>query len=471
MSYHYLTHHIVPGPQNLSYFVPLLLLPIALLIPRTVLSRWQSIAVFLPIMLLSTIHAWSRMRSVDVISVDVLLQALMLLALKDPWHEFKLVEHGDLAVATTPSGSDKTDIDKGTTTDEQTPLAKSDDAHTRPREQRYPNILSERLPWVLKLLVSLRLNNWKIGRRGHDESQPPARCFKTRRAFVTQSLISCLRGFLLLDLTRAYISCDPYFTDLELSISSPLPFSWLNWLPSQILRSMIIGAQAWALVSQMFYLPCLLPVGLNALGILPDEWSPHTWVPYFGPAKHIFLSGVRGFWGQYWHQTMRFLTSEPGYAIANGLKMKSGGLSRYAIITIVAFGLSGTIHSGLVPPELLHATVSVDSIRLCVAGFFWVQPLAMMVEVMITRTLRWSSASQFRRRGSQPIFIGIINAIWLVAWFSTCLPLLGEAGRQLGYWTVWPLPVSLWKGIRGEGWVVWPCLFELLHNSTTLPVQ
>ena len=41
--YHHLTQHIVPGPQSLSYFVTLLILPLALLIPRSVLSRWYAV--------------------------------------------------------------------------------------------------------------------------------------------------------------------------------------------------------------------------------------------------------------------------------------------------------------------------------------------------------------------------------------------------------------------------------------------
>jgi len=91
LTYHDLTHHIIPGPQSYSYFIPHLLLPLALLTPRSLLSRWQSIALFMPIIAATTLHAWWMMGGVDVISVDTLLHALLLLVLKDPWADFRYV--------------------------------------------------------------------------------------------------------------------------------------------------------------------------------------------------------------------------------------------------------------------------------------------------------------------------------------------------------------------------------------------
>ena len=468
LTYHYLTHHVVPGPQSFSYFIPLLLLPTALLIPRTTLSQWQNMCIFIPIMTIATLHAWYVMDGTDVISSDVLFQALFFLVFQDPWttYEYVAPPHKGKKIESRQNGETSSIADNAELLigeDEQTPLqATSSEAPEHPpphpHGEAYPSTLRPRIDWVLNLLSSIRLNNWRIGNPSHDATQLPNTTSRSRTNFLLQSLLSFVRGYLVLDLTRAYISYDPYFIDPSLPITSPLPFKSLNILPSQLVRTMVIGAQAWALISQMFYVPAAIPVMLHATGLVPDAWSPHTWVPFFGPAKVIFTSGVRGFWGGYWHQTMRWMTSGLGYAVSDALRLHRRSVWRYAIISLSAFGLSGITHIGLVPPEPLHASVSANTIRFYVAGFFWLQPLAMMAEVLVLKLLgRILSPESVRSRRGSTVRT-VTNAVWLVLWFSLCLPLLGEAGRQLGYWRVWPMPVSVWRGLRGEGWVTWPFL-------------
>ncbi|KAI7264565.1 hypothetical protein KC345_g8755 [Hortaea werneckii] len=428
------------------------------------------------------------MGGVDVISVDVLLWSLLLLVLQDPWKDFRWVvrtENGpgngadskrseDYNSTPTPATTlpDVQQTKNEISTSERTtllPPPNSDGvtkAENKPRshvqqtisEQRYPESFSHRLQWVGTLLVSIRLNNWRISSPSHDRNQPPTPAFQNRLSFVLYTTFCFMRGYLVLDLTRAYISYDAYFTDPHMSIQSPLPFGGVDGFPAQSVRAMATGAQAWALISQMFYLPCLLPVGLHALGLLSDEWSPHLWPSYFGSPEAIFLYGVRGFWGTYWHQTMRWSVVGPGYAIANGLGLKAGGLVRYSLITVVAFGLSGTVHMGLVPPEPLHATVSANAIRLYVAGFFWTQPGAMLVETLGAKTISRVAGLSLWQGGAGRLIRLSVNGVWVVMWFTFTMPLLSDAGRQMGYWRVWTVPFSIWQGLRGEGWVAWPVL-------------
>ncbi|KAI7189835.1 hypothetical protein KC363_g4733 [Hortaea werneckii] len=325
-------------------------------------------------------------------------------------------------------------------------------------EQPYPDSFYHRLQWVGTLLVSIRLNNWKISSPSHDRKQPPTPAFRDRLSFVLYTIFCFMRGYLVLDLTRAYISYDPYFTDPHISVRSPLPSGGVEGFPAQFVRAMVTGAQAWALISQMFYLPCLIPVGLHALGLLSDEWSPHLWPSYFGSPGTIFLYGVRGFWGTYWHQTMRWSVAGPGYAIADALRLKAGGLVRYSLITAVAFALSGTVHMGLVPPEPLHATVSANTIRLYVAGFFWAQPVAMLVETLGAKIMGSVTGPSLWQGGAGRLARLLVNGIWVLTWFTLTMPLLSEAGKQMGYWRVWTVPFSIWQGLKGEGWIAWPVL-------------
>ncbi|KAI7343957.1 hypothetical protein KC354_g15417 [Hortaea werneckii] len=483
--YDHLTHHIVPGPQSISYLVPLVLLPTALLIPRSTLSRWYSVLLFMPIITACIAHAWWAMGGVDVISVDVLLWSLLLLVLQDPWKTFRWVvrkddgqtsKRSENKVSASNSGttllgkqqskdnvskSERTALLQAANSDEAITQAKNNphfDVHKHISEQAYPESFYDRLQWVGTLLVSIRLNNWKISSPSHDRKQPPTPAFRDRLSFVLYTIFCFMRGYLVLDLTRAYISSDQYFTDPRLSITSPLPSGDVDGLPAQFVRAMVTGAQAWALISQMFYLPCLLPVGLHALGLLADEWSPHLWPSYFGSPEEIFLHGVRGFWGKYWHQTMRWSVAGPGYAVADGLQLKVGGLVRYSLITVVAFGLSGTVHMGLVPPQPLHATVSANVIRLYVAGFFWTQPMAMLVETLGAKIMSCVTGLSPWQKGAGRLVRLLVNGMWVLMWFTLTMPLLGEAGKQMGYWRVWTVPFSLWQGLRGGGWVAWPVL-------------
>ncbi|KAK3632950.1 hypothetical protein LTR56_011507 [Elasticomyces elasticus] len=406
----------------------------------------------------------------DVISVDRLLWALFLLVLKDPWSDFRYVTKATTRTTSkTPESSEMPTglpaVNTSGAINEQVALSQqsvysrsSNPTRSSTIEQEYPATIWERLPWVGTLLISIRLNNWMINSPSHDRTQPPVPAFRSRKAFIAYTLLCFTRGYLILDLTRAYISYDPYFTNLALPINTPLPFDALHFVPPQLVRTMIVGAQAWALIGQMFYLPCLLPVGLHALGYLPDEWAPHLWPAYYGPPGVIFKHGIRGFWGQYWHQTMRWSVSAPGYAIADALRLPSRSMVRYAIITTVAFELSGITHTGLVPPEPLYATVSVNHIRLCIAGFFWVQAVGILLETFAAHCLVALGGLQFWQSGAGMRVRQAVNGVWVVAWFALTLPLLAEFARQLGYWRVWPVPISVWNGLTTGQWATWSVL-------------
>lgn len=426
-----LTDHIVPGPQGVSYFIPIVLLPIALIIPRTILSRWQAATLFLPIMVGSTIHAWMQMKCVDVISVNVVLWSLYFLALKDVHGKFGRVRRG-------------TSLDRSSRSNGY--LQKPDDSqeYNSITVQYYPRKIIDRLPWVGTLLASIRMNNWLTGDPSHDRRQPPTPAFKTRRALARQALICFIRGYLVLDITTAYIVHDEYFTNAMIPITSPTtPFARLSPIASYVLRTVVIGLQGWAALSQFTYVLCLLPITLNALRWLPDDWSPHTWTPLYGSASIVLTHGVRGFWSQYWHQSMRIMTSAPGYAIADALRLKQGGLLRYGVITSVAFFLSGCVHMGLVPPEPLYAVEDANLIRLRVSGFFWLQPVAIVAEAMIGRTIVRLSTLEWRQARSTLVLRTIVNALFITVWSLICLPLLGEMARQIGYWHMLRMPFSV----------------------------
>ena len=84
--------------------------------------------------------------------------------------------------------------------------------------------------------------------------------------------------------------------------------------------------------------------------LLPAAASPHTWPPYFGSPRGFLERGLAGWWGTFWHQTMRWSVAGPGIALAEWLGLERKGFVRKAVVLTSAFGLSGCVHMGLVPP-------------------------------------------------------------------------------------------------------------------------
>ena len=443
-SYEYLTYHIVPGPNSISYFVPFILLPIALLIPPDILSRNQLAIFFLPLIYASQLHS-VYVSGIDVISVDVALWSLTLLALRDPRRKFRRIwvmgsEFDTKALVNPPNGNVLHYPNKIV-------------------EEPYPGSLSKRLPWVLTLLVSLRLTGWRIGDPSHDRTQPPPKL--SRSTFAKHAVSMSIWGYLLLDATSFYVRFDPYFSTSSMSVDAPFPspapntpkpLLLLRLLPPRLLRSYILAGQLYALVTSMFFIPMLPAVGLHALGFLPDEWSPHTWPVWFGDFSAVTSRGIRGLWGSWWHQTNRQATSTPGRALARALEVSTSSILGYAFLTVSAFFFSGIIHIGLIPPQPKADQLSASVMRLYVASFFWAQIPAFAIELMVSRMV-----ARYVPQVTNWSITKVMVLLWTGAWLCLTLPLLPVPLRELGYWKVYAVPVSLVQGLFGQGWLTWSC--------------
>lgn len=459
-AYLYFVRHIIPGPQSISWLVPHILLPIALLVPRSVLSRWQNIALFIPIMVGCTIHAWSVMGSVDVPSLNGLFWAAFLLVLNDPWTDFTLLKPD------VETNGKIDSVDRKRENGKQNGYVKVIQQHnTRPTCTAipYPPTLKARIPWTFKLISSLPLDNWLISYPPHDNLQPTSPQPKPLKQFILTTTLHAALAYLTLDLTSALTTTDPYFTNSKTPLFSPLPQNVQQQkiptsIPPYILHPTLISLQSYSLIASLLPSLAILPAILSYFSLFPAQFSPHSWPAYFGPPSTFLTRGLAGWWGGFWHQTMRWSVSGPGIAVADYLGLKRGGWARRALVLGSAFGGSGCVHMGLVPPEPVNLDReggwSVGMVRVLVGGFFWAQVLGILVEDLFWRVLgreRWEGRAWWWLRA-------VGNVVWLWAWFCCCMPLLGEAGRQLGWWRHWLVPVSLVKGMRGEGWVTWEYL-------------
>ncbi|KAI4227357.1 MAG: hypothetical protein L6R40_008211 [Gallowayella cf. fulva] len=246
--YEKLIKHIVPGPNSISYFVPFLLLPSALCIPPSFLSKSQTASIFLPLILACLIHAWSCMGGVDVISVNVLQWSFVLLVCYDPRKTFSRIRRKQIS---------EIDLRKNGYQPEGEVMY---EAHP------YPTNLSRRIPWVMTLLISLRLTNWKTGDPSHDRKQPVPPLSRT--AFCKHAIFLAIQSFIILDITSILVKEDPYFHIPHTSItaawlpppSSGFPLiliSTLSSIPPRIIRTTIIALQAYALITQGGSLPTI----------------------------------------------------------------------------------------------------------------------------------------------------------------------------------------------------------------------
>ncbi|KAI9714612.1 MAG: hypothetical protein M1828_001149 [Chrysothrix sp. TS-e1954] len=479
--YYTLVNYYVPGPQSISYFVPIILLPTALALPQSVLShRWQILLV-LPICFASTVHAWIAMGGVDVISVDALLWALFLLALKDPRREFKRIwrlrpseaaKLDDLVLVSEDQDGPRANGDaKFSVESEEATGSSSDDdrrlAKDAPRvyAQTHPTGALPRIKWTLNLLASTRLHRWLINDPHHDRhqlrlaSQPSP----TRTSFVLLLLLPlCTNVFLIAPLTIQLFRHDAYFlTSLPVSTpfhptpSTPTTTAFLQRaLPPRLLRTLTLGLYAHHALSMGFLLPAPLVVIGNYLTLStlpPSTWSPHTLPAYFGPFTSVLDTGLKGLWGRWWHQHMRVMASAPGDWVADRLGLAGSGRPRWALKVVSGFGFSGLTHMGLVPP-LIRGT---GPLRCGIAGFFWMQGLGVLVESAVG--VVWGAWVGGGRKGDRGWVMRGLRLGWVLVWLCVSIPLLRAPFRELGWWMLYPPPdgwVAPWfQGLLDGRWI------------------
>lgn len=420
---------VVPGPASLTYFVPLLLLPLGLLVPPSVLSHAQLCAIILPFSIVSTASAWYDLGGNDVISTDCLYLTFFLYLFKDPRRDFRRIirpqAFDELHLQAIPKG------------------AASMDSRSTILEA-YPDTLSRRLTWAMMLPQSRPLHDWIIGNPGHDRRALQAFQHPNRFEFALDGcsrLVPVL--FLLMPLSKQLANNDPYFSDSQWSLLSPIKSDFVGegktaglmraTLPLFILRPLVMAMYAYSLLITMFLPPMLLVVFLSAARVIPEKWSPHTWRPHFGPFSAITRYGVRGFWGQWWHQQMRHIVSEPGRWLSAKCGLVGNGWHktvRYMLICVSAFFLSGITHSGLVPPNPRFATVSANELRLELAEFFWVQPVGIALEVLVLEpVLRMLPIRNLR---------SCLRVVWTACFLCYSCTYLVLPFGQLGYWHILP---------------------------------
>ena len=468
--YDEVTRTVVTGPRSLTYLIPLIVLPVSLMVPPHILSHRQLAWTALPTILLSSAHASFAIGCPDVTLVGEVLWGVYLLAFKDPRRDFGLVHRNDVRqsawLGLKPQASVKAVRPRHETKSNGARLRITDNVDQSSGQSHginskiyyevvdgninvegYPKKLLPRWIWINVLMISIRLSGWLIGDERHDSIQPLPKKVMSRLDYFLNTLPIIITATISQYISTLVAFNDAYFMNpSSVSIFSPyaestsmmnakdLVFlkSLQSALPPPILRSLTIGLFCYSLVALQCTLLAPMVLLTNYMfNMPPDEWSPQNLIPAFGSfTKGILGRGVSGFWGTWWHQYTRIFLSAPGIFVAEKLGFKAASSATYAAQVFSAFFFSGIMHASMVPiqPRNLSTGTTPNMLRLHLAAFFWIQPIAILLEFYF-KTNHVHGHSAFGAA-----LIRILRLCWVTIWLTLTLPFLALPFADMNIW-------------------------------------
>jgi len=163
---------------------------------------------------------------------------------------------------------------------------------------------------------------------------------------------------------------------------------------------------------------------------------PESWPDFFGSAEYI--TTLKGFWGYYWHQSFRQHFSYPGTYISEQiLRLDKKSVMSQVIKVYVAFVCSGLLH--------LSGTWTLAQVGASTMTFFLLQPVGMAVEIVL------------KKMGAGKL-VGFAWTLGFLLWSSEFFFL---DFLKSGIGRAEPVPVSVWRVMRGEEFWRWGGLSDL----------
>ncbi|KAI4116386.1 MAG: hypothetical protein LQ338_007724 [Usnochroma carphineum] len=268
----------------------------------------------------------------------------------------------------------------------------------------------------------------------------PTQHYPTRRTLFTKNLVPFLLCSLALDILKYLTSLDPYFSTLPPSIPSPFPYPRTTRLLLSLLFTYC------SLLNIFLLAPLLLAcaLGPSAIGAHASTW---LYPPYFGPLSSIPEKGLAGLWGGWWHQLFRYAFESAGDFVAGKLlRLRKNSPSGSAARVFVAFCCSGVLHA-CASYTILGPTHPIRNSF----AFFAVQPFGIVGQRALSV---WLKENGYRE--AVPLWMRKVgNVVVVVAWCLWTGPWIADEFARGGIWMYEPLPVSLVRGVKGEGWWRW----------------
>lgn len=326
--------------------------------------------------------------------------------------------------------------------------------------QPLPRSFLHRLDYILDLITNLRGLRW-THQAPHNTFPPPPHIrsslpppspppslppshYPTRLTLFTKSLASFLLCSLTLDALKYLTSHDAYFLTAPRS-STPSPFPYPR--TTRVLISLVF---VYASLLNIFLLgPLLLSCALGPT-ILGPHASPWLYPPQFGPLSSIATNGLAGLWAGWWHQLFRHGFESAGEYTSTRILRRGRKKSptATAVRVAVAFACSGILHAcaSSTVPGAPHTRPWGRSF-----AFFAAQPVGIVAQR--------AGSAWLRRRGYREALPWWLrragNVAVVVAWCWVTGPWIADEFAAGGIWLYEPLPVSLIRGWKGEGWWRW----------------
>lgn len=322
-----------------------------------------------------------------------------------------------------------------------------------------PDSLLERLDWVLDLISNFRGVNWSWRLNGAtpNPSEVVAENLTLTATIVRSALIDFCVFYLVIDGLKVIMITDQYFLGYT-TYPQPhnLPFFKFEifWRTYHIIVSFAALYASIVIISSMGPLLCVGLLGPGLIGVRGERWM---YPPCYGPFSAVLDKGLRGWWGQWWHQLFRFTFSSPGPWMAKKLRITRRDQAK-ALEIVLAFMSSGFLH------VCGTYTLWADTRTLSPLWFFALQPIGMAGQHYLIRALQY--VYSFTRLPRSVRRAG--NLMYTLAWLWITFPLLADELARGGLWLLEPLPISL---LRGLGWSteekLWWCWHGMWFNWHT----
>ncbi|KAL8713753.1 MAG: hypothetical protein Q9220_002279 [cf. Caloplaca sp. 1 TL-2023] len=321
--------------------------------------------------------------------------------------------------------------------------------------QSLPSSFLHRFDFVLDLVTNFRGIRWTHQGSGTfppppyvrehltDPSPPPSlplRSYPDHWSLLISNLPKFVLCSLTLDILKYITSLDPYFRTAPTDTPSPFPFPRttrlcisLLFTYTSLLNILLLGP---------LVLACLL--GPRVLG---PHASPWLYPSFFGSWNQIAEKGLAGLWGGWWHQLFRYAFESAGEFIGgNLLHLPKKSIPGAAVRVTAAFLCSGMLHA--------CASYTVSGPTRPMRGsflFFALQPVGIIAQRGLSIYLK----KKGYREAIPPWMRRIGNVSFVLAWCWATGPLIADEFASGGVWLYEPLPISLIRGVNGEGWWRW----------------
>lgn len=306
-----------------------------------------------------------------------------------------------------------------------------------------PNEPWNRLCWIIDLLACLRALKW--------DWIPPKQNQLTRTImndldWITKwnatrhHLVNFICSYLALDVVKCTMIADPHFLG-NISCPPPPHLEHLSPIMLHTYRMLIPGIgvpiaigfyySAWALFQ-------MVVLGRHVLGVNAEGYM---FPPLYGSFKVTYSRGLRGFWGQTWHQIFRPHFSSVGDA-AFGLLCPSRTRSeRKALRSVVrisiAFALSGLFHA------CGSYTLLGDTRPINAFAFFALQPVGIAIQIVASKIISIWLPNAVR----EGMVSKTANFSFTLFWLWATFWLLADDFSRGMMWTFEPVPVSFVRGL------------------------